>query len=178
MTTEQTHAAQTEPTAGGVRVPEGWQLVPVNPTDVMVEAGWIDKEDVTPFEIYVAMLAAAPSRDCLATTPADSGGEAVDCETCQDNGEVVTDWSRYLHSHEGDKGDEAVAECPDCDGTGKVAHPCASDANEIERLPADVISLVIAARNVAFDEAPSREALKELDKASEAFASRVPWEEC
>lgn len=43
-------------------------------------------------------------------------------------------------------------------------------------LPADVVRLVIAARVVAFtDQGP--EAIKELDKASEAFADRVPWDD-
>lgn len=46
--------------------------------------------------------------------------EMEDCERCQGNGEIVTDWERYLHGREGDKGDEAVAECPDCDGTGRA----------------------------------------------------------
>ncbi|NQE62898.1 hypothetical protein E1H18_3154 [Caulobacter sp. RHG1] len=36
------------------------------------------------------------------------------CERCQGNGEVVTDWDRYLTPQEGDAGDEAVATCPDC----------------------------------------------------------------
>lgn len=40
------------------------------------------------------------------------------CQTCQGNGEIVTDWERYLHAHKGDIGDEAVAECPDCNGQG------------------------------------------------------------
>lgn len=40
------------------------------------------------------------------------------CQPCQGNGEIVTDWERYLEPHLGDKGDEAVAECPDCDGEG------------------------------------------------------------
>lgn len=44
-------------------------------------------------------------------------------------------------------------------------------------LPPDVRRLVIAARKVAFEDQPSREALKELDGASEAFADRVPWED-
>lgn len=44
--------------------------------------------------------------------------EIVVCERCQGNGEIVTDWERYRHPREGDKGDEAVAECPDCFGTG------------------------------------------------------------
>lgn len=44
----------------------------------------------------------------------------VPCETCQGNGEIVTDWNRYLHCHPGDLGDEAVADCPDCDGRGEV----------------------------------------------------------
>lgn len=42
------------------------------------------------------------------------------CNTCQGNGEIITDWDRYLTGQPGDKGDEAVAECPDCDGTGEV----------------------------------------------------------
>lgn len=45
------------------------------------------------------------------------------CERCQGNGEIVTDWERYLHSHEGDIGDEAVAECPDCGGEGIIDMP-------------------------------------------------------
>lgn len=44
----------------------------------------------------------------------------VMCKTCQGNGEIVTDWDRYLQPHAGDVGDEAVAECPDCDGTGSI----------------------------------------------------------
>jgi hypothetical protein len=44
-------------------------------------------------------------------------------------------------------------------------------------LPADVRRLVIAARQVAFDDARSRESLNELDGASEAFADRVPWDD-
>lgn len=47
-------------------------------------------------------------------------------------------------------------------------------AGRAAELPADVVRLVVAARVVAF-ETQSREALKELDEASEAFASRVPW---
>ena len=42
------------------------------------------------------------------------------CDRCQGNGEVVTDWERYLHSQ---PGDEAVAECPDCDGVGYFCEP-------------------------------------------------------
>ena len=49
------------------------------------------------------------------------------CEECQGNGEIVTDWDRYLSPHKGDIGDEAVAECPVCDGTGVVDSPEGSD---------------------------------------------------
>ncbi len=38
----------------------GWQLVPKVATEEMEECGWIDKEDVTPSEIYGRMLDAAP----------------------------------------------------------------------------------------------------------------------
>jgi hypothetical protein len=40
---------------------DGWVMVPKEPTEEMIEAGWIDKEDVSPREIWWAMLAAAPS---------------------------------------------------------------------------------------------------------------------
>lgn len=43
------------------------------------------------------------------------------CETCQGNGEIVTDWDRYKNPRPGDVGDEAVAECPDCNGEGEVS---------------------------------------------------------
>lgn len=41
------------------------------------------------------------------------------CETCQGNGEIVTDWSAYLG--DGQPASDAVAECPDCDGIGTRA---------------------------------------------------------
>lgn len=42
-------------------------------------------------------------------------------------------------------------------------------------LPADVVRLVIAAREVAYGDADA-ENLKELDHAVEAFGERVPWD--
>ena len=53
-------------------------------------------------------------------TRCEPAEEGETCQMCQGNGEVVTDWDRYLHAHPGDIGDEAVAECPDCDGCGKT----------------------------------------------------------
>ncbi len=44
-----------------------------------------------------------------------------------------------------------------------------------EAVEADVRRLVIAARVVAYED-QSKDALRELDLAAEAFASRVPWE--
>lgn len=43
------------------------------------------------------------------------------CPTCQGNGEIITDWGRYMHGEPADIGDEGTAECIDCDGTGMVA---------------------------------------------------------
>ncbi|WP_300573439.1 hypothetical protein [Phenylobacterium sp.] len=51
-------------------------------------------------------------------------GEPVaveECVACQGNGEIVTDWSRYLGpAQPGDQGDEGTSPCPDCDGVGSV----------------------------------------------------------
>jgi hypothetical protein len=44
------------------------------------------------------------------------------------------------------------------------------------QLPQDFVRLIIAARMVAWED-PDAENLKELQEASEAFASRVPWED-
>lgn len=59
-----------------------------------------------------------------AGNPASAGApdvETLPCEHCAGNGEIVTDWERYKHPQPGDVGDEAVSECPECDGTGRVA---------------------------------------------------------
>lgn len=58
-------------------------------------------------------------KSTLTTEPAAPEGRQ--CDRCQGNGEVVTDWDRYRHPHDGDVGDEAVAECPDCNGEGVTA---------------------------------------------------------
>lgn len=42
------------------------------------------------------------------------------CERCQGNGEIITDWERYLEPEPGDAGDEATADCPDCAGLGRI----------------------------------------------------------
>lgn len=47
------------------------------------------------------------------------------CEKCQGNGEIITDWDRYLHAEPDDEGHEGTAECPDCDGEGEIeVDPC------------------------------------------------------
>lgn len=35
------------------------------------------------------------------------------CLSCCGNGEIVTDWELYMKTN-----DEAVVDCPECDGTG------------------------------------------------------------
>jgi RecJ-like exonuclease len=48
----------------------------------------------------------------------------TECPICCGMGEIVTDWDRYLGQTVGD-GDEAVRECPNCEGFGTV--DCALD---------------------------------------------------
>lgn len=69
----------------------------------------------------VRAVLALPALSLPSPQVVDDRGEEVQCERCQGNGEIVTDWDRYLHGHEGDVGDEAVAECPDCNGEGFTA---------------------------------------------------------
>lgn len=49
------------------------------------------------------------------------------CETCQGNGEIVTDWDRYLGETD-DVGDGGYLDCPDCDGTGECDTMPADDS--------------------------------------------------
>ena len=70
--------------------------------------------------------------------------------------------------------DGEMVMCSDCPPVGYPTDktrctPCP------RRLAKDVIRLVVAARNVVF-EPGDQEAQRELLEASEAFASRVPWE--
>jgi|GEM_PF-5446670 len=44
--------------------------------------------------------------------------EGFFCERCQGNGELVTDWDRYLNGPLDENEEDAVEPCPDCDGTG------------------------------------------------------------
>jgi hypothetical protein len=74
-----------------------------------------------------ALVAAARARSATSLQKAQTSSaipetEAVACKRCQGNGEIVTDWERYRSPRPGDVGDEAVAPCPDCDGTGHT-HP-------------------------------------------------------
>lgn len=56
-----------------------------------------------------------------------------------------------------------------------LAHAAPAPSDEAG-VPDDVVRLVIAARMVAWED-PDPETLKELQAASELFASRVPWED-
>lgn len=95
-----------------------------------------------------AKLAALPP-----AAPAE--GVTIQCDTCQGNGEIVADWERYMHAHDGDKGDEAVSECPDCNGTGEVSEPAPAEGVKVKALDLSnvlkhaFLSGVVAAREIA-----------------------------
>ena len=86
--------------------------------------------------------------------------------------------------HQSEYGDESQFVCAVCDARGPMKRAYADALTAWNRratpqagdeLASDVRRLVIAARIVAFEN-QGPEALRELDQASEAFASRVPWE--
>ena len=52
--------------------PEGWRLVPVEPTPGMILCGW--HIGLSPKEAYVEMLAAAPQPDHI---PGDGGNDSI-----------------------------------------------------------------------------------------------------
>lgn len=84
--------------------------VPFNPTFDDLANGLSDQvawHDLSPFaQGYVEALFA-------------SGVWGQTCKHCAGNGEIITDWDRYLGAPKpGDRGDEGTADCPDCDGKG------------------------------------------------------------
>ena len=85
--------------------------------------------------LRVARFVREEAQSQFATTQAAQAQAAVaglgqeTCQSCQGNGEIVTNWERYKHPSPGDRGDEAVAECQDCDGRGVVdAAPTTQEA--------------------------------------------------
>jgi hypothetical protein len=96
--------------------------------------------------------------------------EQIQCERCQGNGEIVKDWDRYRRPHEGDIGDEAVAECPDCSGerhTTPVPAPKVTAPELLERLAAAQEPLDAEFAKALFD---NREALYATDEDAKTTA--------
>jgi hypothetical protein len=60
------------------------------------------------------------------------GNPVMMCKACCGNGEIVTDWDRSLEPHDGDVGDEAVAECPVCNGKGMIDGPVRWGDGEVD----------------------------------------------
>ena len=137
---------QSAPAAGD------WRIVPVEPTEAMVEAGWIDKEDVDPDDIWRAMIAAAPSpipeqqetractchpsdnppvpcpqryalSECRAAAGEQPGATEAVCRTCGGKG-----WLKGNNPRRRPGTDK----CPDCDGTDCA--PAQPDEAAVERV--------------------------------------------
>jgi hypothetical protein len=77
--------------------------------------------------------------DCETDTTVIVDAPHTTCERCQGNGEIVTDWDRYMRGHEDENGNEAVAECPECGGEGIIdATPAPQTNVEGELHPDDL----------------------------------------
>lgn len=156
-------------------IPEGWKLVPMEPTPEMWEAAWEASGDYfVGDEItkkgfqkgLAAMLASTPDNP-----PVAEGARmrvllppgAVDDDAYL---EGWLDGQTYLILNYGsEEARQALS---------ASTSPVAVDGSG--GLPQDVVRLIIAARMVAWED-PDPEYLKELQDASEAFAARVPWED-
>ena len=70
---------------------------------------------------------AAPTPTEAPTAAEELAGEGgLPCDRCQGNGEIITDWDRYMNGQPGDVGDEGTADCPDCNGTGRIDETAAA----------------------------------------------------
>jgi hypothetical protein len=110
--------------------------------------------------------------------PTHDGNAGTDVARCPCCGS--TDFGMLTTGKAPNRRTTNFSKCSDCEATWYFPNPYASPAspplaNE-ELVGSDVTRLVIAARKVAFEN-QGPDALKELDKASEAFADRVPWDD-
>jgi len=89
-TPQPTSVSEKSPEAGSVGVPEGWQLVPKEPTEAMMAAAWnhtpLEMDDMTDGyfgQAYRDMLAAAPApkEDCFCDRTG-LGVRGVSCGDC------------------------------------------------------------------------------------------------
>jgi hypothetical protein len=100
--------------------------------------------------------------DALSAPVAGEGGEPV---------ALLREFAETYAGMEDGNGDP----CPTvAKARAYLAAPSPSREAELA-LPQNVINLVIAAREVAYTDQPEPGELQALDKAVEAFASRVPW---
>lgn len=104
------------------RVPDGWKLVPVEPTEAMKESGreYFQSTYLDTFktkEHYRRMLQMAP---VLASTPAQPAQQEPDCPRCNGSGE---DPEGYFDQSRGPDGDTHDGPCRDCAGTGAAPQP-------------------------------------------------------
>jgi len=93
--------------------------------------------------------------------------------SASDKGEGAVAWRAKLGSYENWT---LLSDDPTGSPNWHSVQPLYAHPSPGVSLPDDVVRLVIAAREVAFGPNPAA-AIDALDKASEAFASRVPWED-
>lgn len=148
-------------------------LVPVEPTEAQIEAfrDWYFKHTGNGLVTRNAAKAVQTVLSAAPAQPAAGEGAAgqTDCKRCAGNGEIVTDWDRYLGALKpGDQGDEGTADCPDCDGIGKVdvepARPSPTPAADVVRSQPDdpTEEMIQAALEVDFDNEDERGAVINL----------------
>jgi len=133
---------------------------------------------LTPETAYRAAEKAIAAYHLIAR-PAPSaapGGEVTDVMLSKMASDQMEEWEANRHSR-APKVDEVIKAQMIGEIWRALRKLKAALAAPAPAIPDDVVRLVIAAREVAFDTSgPTDEAIKELDAASEAFASRVPWE--
>lgn len=108
-----------------VGVPDGYAVVPVEPTRDMIDAansarGWVET-DTTSRGCYRAMLAAAPTVKA----------EQVDvCDTCHGQGEVYSGHDQHFHYFDFQPPEPIMDVCPECGGEEAPSLPAAGSAVE------------------------------------------------
>lgn len=100
-----------------------------------------------------------------AAAPKDDRTET--CVKCCGNGEIVTDWEEYLSPPEGAPADHATADCPACDGIGKVHPVYTNPAPSSELLEVAEALIPIARKDTRLGKAGDnlRKALNRLEDA-------------
>ena len=79
------------PSVSAPTISEGYALVPIEPTEEMIRAGWDVEELVTPYKTWAAMLSASPTTDTITIDRTEYEAMKADAERYRKMRKITAD---------------------------------------------------------------------------------------